>query len=698
MNSLLSQRKTIDLYLLVGLIAIAVSITVLYISQEQYFYFWDYIHYSDRVSQLAAKLHESPLKALENFVDYLGDDYTQIPSLLLLPFSLLFENSRLAFVLSLVLVYLVPFCLIMGMCATHIFHAQTKPKFIFWITAYLTLFIPSTWVSILRGYPDLGGASIITLAILYYWQNSQLDQRRQIIRLAGLLAIAVWFRRPFIYSVRAFFVTLFIEVFLNYLSIRQISSKRAFQELKQKTIQIVKVGIWFIIFSPVLVFKVLFVDYRTLYASYELSVYEGFQYYTNEFGWLIIILACVGYAVGFIFWKNKYQEFRFFFILGSLSIIQWIFLAKQNASHYATHFLSFFIVGCIFLGFCVKTTLDTKPRIFSSLFVVASCLIVLNTISGLTILGKQTYPFRAFFAAANPPLFRTDYDEVGQIVSFLRTKALEHQFIYVAASSQTLTSDALVAAERQIYQKSQLKVLRTSNIDSRDVYPLNALMKAHFVIVASPVQYHLKPDEQKVVRVVVDTFKEQEFFSKDFKLLPIEFFLENGVQVKIYERLRETSFLVVRTTLRQMREKIDRQPGREPYWLSLESEQPTNIEKDIVRTVQLRDIPLQQDQLLSFLYFGSISPSLALKAKLNTRRCQNPGDITLTLSALDPQGKALTSHTWLNNQSDDIKIHFRALPQPTSYLRLDIQRSNPLSSKQVQNQCSVEVNNIAISG
>jgi hypothetical protein len=737
------QRRYLDIFGLMGLIALAVSITTAYISQEQYFYFWDYAHYSDRVSQLAAKLQASPLKALECFVDYLGDDYTQIPSLPLLPFALLFGNSRLVFILSLALVYVVSFGLSMAALATQIIIAN--PRLVFWSTAYLSILIPATWSSILRGYPDLGGASIMALAILLYWKDPQLKQRKQMIQIAGALALAVWFRRPFVYGVRAFLVALSIEILLTYtahlkqdrkrmseksqtalhsaplppilggseslksprmgdlggecrvMETSQTSSKLAFQELKRSFFQILKIGAWFIIFSPVLVFKVLFVDYSVLYASYELSVQEGLQFYAGEFGWLTCALALLGYGVGLLIQNPQYQKRRFLFVLGSLAIAQWIFLAKQNGSHYTTHFIPFIVIGLILLASTTKNALRAKPKTWIALFILGMCLTVFNMISGLTVIGDKISVFRALFPTTKSPLYRTDYEEFLRLVSFLRKKASEGQNIYVAASSETLTSDAIVAGDRQIYHQSDLNILRTSNIDSRDVYPLNALMKAHFIVVASPTQYHIRPEEQRVVKVVVDIFQQHGAFSKDFQQLPMEFALEKGVQVKVYRRIRATPLPTVLTTLQQMRDKVERQPGREPYWLSLQSEQSNTIEKDIIRTVQIRDIPLQYSQPSSFLYFGSLSPSVSIKAKLNTARCNPAGNIVLHFSALDSQGNVLATQTWHNSKREDINIIFSTLPPLVSYLRLDIQRTSQSPTELKNSECSVSVNNVVVS-
>ena len=689
-------RKPTDIYCLIGLIALTSIISTIYISHEQYFYFWDYSHYSDLVNELASKLRESPFKAILCFVDYLVDDYTQIPSLPLLPFALLFGNSRQVFILSLALVYIVPFCLITGKIATKILPSHSR--YIFWSTAFLTLFTPATWVSILRGYPDLGGASIISLAILLYWRDPQLKRRNQIIQLAGLLAFSAWFRRPFAYSVRAFLLTIFLVSILDYFNHRKQDPKQALKEFRRIVIQLGKIIAWFIIFSPVLILKILFIDYRTLFASYELSAYEVSSYYIHEFGWLVFALSILGYTLGLLNQIGRGRKYIFFLSMGVISIAQWIFFAKQNGSHYTTVFISFVIIGLVTLiFFSIKNSSKNHKKIALTLSLSLGIgLIINNMLFALTSLGETRSNLRSLFPVTKIPLYRSDYSEVARLIHFLREHSAKNKAIYVSASSQTLTSDTLLAAEQQVYGTKQLNVLRTSNIDSRDTYPLNELLKSHFVVVATPTQYHLPAQEQKVVKVAVDAFEENWAFSKDFQKLPVEFFLEHGVTVKIYQRIRETPFSSILETLQSMKKIINRNQGRETQWLMLQSEKPININKDIFRTVHLYDIPLTPGQSPSFLYFGSIAPSIRLQGKLSTSHCPNLGKLALRITALNQQGQVLSAQPLAYPIGNDINIVSKSLPPQVTYLRLEIQRFDRPTGES-ERECSISINNIVIS-
>jgi hypothetical protein len=92
-----------------------------------------------------------------------------LPCLLLAPFIFFFGDSRIVYIVSNALVYIVPFSLVMGVLATKIIPVHSH--IVFWSTTFLTLLIPPTWISTLRGYPDIGAAVLIGLAILFYLKD-----------------------------------------------------------------------------------------------------------------------------------------------------------------------------------------------------------------------------------------------------------------------------------------------------------------------------------------------------------------------------------------------------------------------------------------------------------------------------------------------------------------------------------------------
>src|SRR5262249_37174477 len=160
---------------------------------------------------------------------------------------------------------------------------------------------------------------------------------------------------------------------------------------------------------------------------------------------------------------------------------------------------------------------------------------------------------------------------VVRLVDYLARAAGDNRKpVYVAASSPNLNDDLLWHANRVLHEdvlsygsghfwdSRHLNILHWVPLaDSRDTYPLDKLMAAEYVVVATPFQCHPHPEEQKVVQVVVNAFTEPWPFARDFVRLPETFTVGDGVQVAVYRRQRPTSLATAIQTLKAMEEFID---------------------------------------------------------------------------------------------------------------------------------------------
>jgi hypothetical protein len=221
---------------------------------------------------------------------------------------------------------------------------------------------------------------------------------------------------------------------------------------------------------------------------------------------------------------------------------------------------------------------------------------VSNILLGLTPIGQFNNSFRPFFAANFPPLVRKDYNTVIQLIEYLRKTTSNDEPIYVAASSSILNYSLFTEVEKQLYgtKNSRLNILKTSDIDSRDFYPIQEILQAQYVIIASPFQHHLPPEEQDVVKVVLDAFTENWELAQDFKRLTDQFFLDENVVVTIYRRTRLTSPETALYTLKIMQERIQPKPGNSYEWISYDTQRKNKISVNGDRTVNLQALVVQK--------------------------------------------------------------------------------------------------------
>lgn len=669
-----------------------VSITSLYILKEQYYYFWDYSTYFQKTNDLVLQLKKSPVEVALTFLLSLFDDYTQLPLIPLLPFRLILGPSRLSFILSLGLAYIIPFCLTMGAISTQII--TTKPQAVFWLTAFATLLMPPVWIPVFRGFPDIGGATFLMLAILFYWKNVKLESRQQIKNVAIFLALSVLFRRHFIYEVRVFLIAIFIQNSLDHIPGLQTDFRITWSRLQNIFWRVGYIALFFAVFTFVVLIKALFVNYRALYSSYEMSSELNFLYYGQAYGWLLWALAFLGFSLGCCERSLFQPKLKFIALFGMLSILQWIFFAKQVSVQYTTHFLPFVVLGICLLGWIIWLKRSLSLRIV--LFGLQYFLLTLNIAIGLDIFGRIKAPIQDVFARREPPLFREDYQTIAELILYLRQLSSPGKEFYIASSSYTFNYSIIPVAEEQHFGQPIVSITRTTNIDSRDFYPLNSLIKSHYVVVANPFQHHVAPQEQKLVQGVVDMFNQNLAIAQDFTSLPQKFILEHGVTVQVYERIRPTSLPTIFETLAKMRSQVSRIPGQEPFWLDLKSEQPTAIIQDpLLKMTQVLRLQISNQEPSSLLYFGKISENVKVSGLYSISKCDNASDpISLKISSLDKNGNTITQNikTYSNSQLAPFELQISG--QKASFLKLDISVN---SKAKVSVTCRAELNLLKVS-
>jgi hypothetical protein len=690
---LVNSVKPIDIFLISGLITFSLLLTNFYISHEQYYYYWDYARSFQQLKDLIDSFQKSALEGVGLLIISLFDDYTQLPSIPLLPLRVILGESRLGFIDSLVLAYAIPFSLIMGLTLSKIIFAN--PRIVFWSTAFFSLLVPSAWIPVFRGFPDIGGSTLVSLAILTYWQDSNLKTKNRRTLIAFLLGIAVLFRRHFIYSVRALIITIIICKLLELFPRYRRKLNFLLKYLKIFSLRIIHVLFLFVLFSFIVIIKALFINYRELYASYEASTVSNASFYIQEFGLILCISSFIGFLATYQSKLIDRKKSNFLFLFGLISIIQWFFFAKQINIQYVTHFLTFIIPGNYLLIYVVHS--KSNQYIKKSFLAFSLLLYSLNLFCAISPNANFIHPFSLLFSKKESPLFREDYKSVASLVKYLRANSHSNQKIYVAASSYTLNYSVFTVAEQQLFGKSILPISRNSNIDSRDFYPLNGLLQAHYVVVASPYQYHVDPKEQTVVKVVVDAFKENWAIAQDFTPLPQTFALENGVTVRIYKRIRPTSFPTILETLAKMRSQVSRIPGQEPYWLDLQSEQPSAIIQDpLLRMVQVLRLQITNKTPTALLYFGKIPDQTKVTGLYSIAKCPNTSDpISFQISTLDKNGTILAQTTKSYPKSELAPFELQIESQNAAFIKLDIRVNS--KNQSLLSSCRAELNLLKIS-
>jgi hypothetical protein len=689
----------INLFLLTVVIIMVYVITKNYINQEKFIYSWDYIGYQKGTDVLIGEFNKSFLKGILEFINALFADYSKLFCIPILPFYLVFGPSRFSFILSLALVYITTFSLMMGFIFSKL---VIKNRWMaFWLATFIALITPSAWIAILRGYPDIGGATLFMAGILLYWQDTSLKRKSHSIKIAGLMSVLVIFRRHFAYAFRSFIITVMLQNLIN-MGLNKLNNKNEYKLYFDIIKRAIFLLFLFLVFSIHLIIKTFYFNYRELYSSYEEAILTNIEYYGKSFGLIFILLAASGFIIGLLNKRFDSKKLSFLGLLATVSILQWLFSSKQLGVHYASHFLPFLILGICTLVWStdyIYKFLGDKFRYYSTAIIIffEVLLLVINFNIGIGNAGLSIQPLQQLFARREAPLLRPDYPEVVRFIKYLKDNTNAEDSIYIAASSYEVLNKSIVEeGEKEIYKEQNLNILRTSDIDSRDFYPLNGLLDAHYVVVTDPTQYHINPEQQKVIAVVGDLFRNKQLISNDFEKISEQFSFQGGVAVYVYKRIKPSSIETILSSLQFMKQKINRKPGRETYWLALNSGQATVIERDaLFKSTHISPLLVKSESPVSLLYFGQLSQTIKVNGKINIMSdCSQINPILLHSKTLDAERKTIEDKTFTYMPKTQNPFSFVLNGDNASFLRLDLEFQNKNRSL---DSCKIALNHVVVS-
>jgi hypothetical protein len=699
------QKFFMDASCLAILASIAIVVTSLYISQERNFHWW--IDWYAATIQVATAFQRSPAEAMQQIVMSLAQERNRLYTLPLIPFILLFGHSRLVYQISLALVYLLPLTLVLGGIANQLIPVYSQT--VFWSTALLTLLIPVSWIPTLIGIPDTGGALLIGLAALIYLQDIRLKRWWRIPAIGFLIALAVLCRRHFIYGGIAFLGALAVNPFLFFAAEARRNLHVAWWNLLGYGIRVGLTAAVCLTTLAVVAWNfthsALTTDYRTLYTSWSFPFNQIVCLYASFYGWGTWAIAIAGLSLGILTRTVVLPALRFIVFLGVFSLIAWLVVLRYANVFYSLHITPLVVIGLTMFIWTIWFRLKGKSRIL--VLSVVGCYLACNAIVGLTPIGNFDSFFRPLFALSMPPLVRTDVSEVARAVAYLRHQAAKHEPIYVVGYQRLqFNPNMLRAAEWSIYGKRILNILAAPQVDSRDYYPVETLLQAQYVLVPVPLPTYpgnltqvpavgewLPDSDVKVIKVVFDLFDRNWEIARDFKRLPVQFFLERGAVLNVYQRTRPTSLKTAVQTLHAMQQQIGRRPGGQLDWMSLgQPPERASIGRNPNGTYAL-GINLDgrtSSQSTSFLYLGALPERVNVSATINFS-----GDCAARIRSalLDDRGDEIGSAETVRSHRDPSSLAMSVQGKNRAYLLLDISNEN----NDAAHHCSLQIDKILVS-
>jgi hypothetical protein len=670
-----ARRLAVDALLVAVTLGGAFALARLYVGQERFFYYWDLAVHQDIALRTADAFRTLGLEdAFYTVYQTTADDYNAIFAVPLLPFTLLLGETRVAYVAGLALVYQVSFLLALGSVAAKL--VPSSPRAAFWTTVAVGFATPIAWVPTLRGYPDAGAAALMALAVRLYLEDPRLARRSHVAAIGILLALAILFRRPFLFAVVALFAAMVVETVGQVVVGR--ANARPWGAARDAAAGLGRIGLvgaagsaTILILGHRFLLRILTHDFAALYAAYQEPSFDTVAWFVKPYG----AVACGAAALGFVFGVRTRvadaRASRFFVLFSVLSALQWLLVVRHLGEQYTLQFTPAVVLGCTLLGFTLVRAAGAV--VGPPAMITATAFLACNVYFGLSgdPAAYRAGPLRPAFAANWPPLQRNDYDDVRRLVAFLRETVGPGEPVFVAASSHQVNPDLVAHAEGALFGRAggRLKVLNAPAIDSRDAYPLDTLLQARYVVLVRPFQHHMRPEEQRVVKVVLDLFEEGVGLAQDFEPLAKTFPLGEGAVATIRRRARPTPDAAALRTLRYLREGVARRPGTQTDWVVLSELYPSLVNPAGPDTWTLLTHPNKRNAApeARWLNIRQTEDEVRVTGRVHMIYGVCPG-ITLAFSATDEEGHVTALGELSRRHEDDGAFALALRPGPGRWL------------------------------
>lgn len=542
-GSLTRQQATLVAFFLV---IFAVIFTILYVENETPTWFWDYANYHEKYKDLIRELQNGVFPFLRFIREsVLHSQHNVTPVVPLLMAHPLLGSHRVGYILSLVILYLLPGCLFTAALARFAWRGQGSTAPALAVTGFSLLYTPY-WAPTLRGHPDivcvlpLASAAFLLLRSRYLLRTSPTE--------SALIGTLLWssflLRRHTLFTVVALLAATILFAGLVGLGALRIKNRPSLRSwLLSLACLLLAMAVPALIFQHAYIQEILTPSYSSTFAAYRQSLLAQLEEIYRFFGPVLLGSAAVGGVLAFARGRDG--------ILFCGLVVLLAFLGFQKAQAPSDHhllILSLFLFPLACAPFVILSGRFQNP--WRRLLVGAWFLIPTYSFSHtfpLTVRAPtaddQSSPLAVLAPPRTyPPLRLASYPQVKQLVQALRRLALtkqEKRTIAILASSDQLNRHIVRALGRNGLRDQLVSV---SDVDLRDAFQLRVL-EADYLVACHPPAIHLGESHQQVIAVPSKALLAKgNPLHRAYRRLPgLDQRLADGTTASIYERIRPPS-------------------------------------------------------------------------------------------------------------------------------------------------------------
>lgn len=489
-----------------------------YLGYEKFIRFWDYAAYwglQVTNTNIFEKNVIEGLQALKHTIYY--DEYNSFPTLFLHSIFHLTDKSKWAYILSVFIVYTIP----LVVCFSKIFMYDIEKEEKIWsylkfmLCIVVIVFFPNMHLPALQGCVDIIGLTFISMILLMMknYDFSQINIKKMII--IGILLIMLFLsRRWYSYWIVSYFIALGISYFITDVIINR---KVKMYLLKIKNIfifGIILLSIVGIAFFPLLR-RIFESNFAFAYSAYK---YGGISYevmqFINSLGIIPTIIMSIGMFVGI-----KDKKVRAFSIQLTIIPILCIIFFNHIQTMGAHHRYLLLASAIYFQGIgCISIVNLFKNKRLKNIFVFGLIIIYMYNFF-VSIIGIETKGL--FTNTFCKPIIMSSYNENYNIVNFVEEAYKETgEKTYILASS-TLYNEAIISNYYMPDLRMTDMIYSVNCVDLRDGFP-EQFLSAKYVIVVDPIQYHLRPEDQRTIGILAEALLNENSVKKHYTIEKID--------------------------------------------------------------------------------------------------------------------------------------------------------------------------------
>lgn len=516
--------------ILISIIYIII-ITSVYVSLEQNIYYWDFKSYWIYWQNLSENIFKSPKIELIHIIHSMNyDDYNLCPVIILVFFKFLPVSSRLAYILSINLLYLLPVAIVFSLLQSKILNVKNV-RFQFFSYILAITFVPF-WAPSLRGYPDICGLFFIILSIWLCLTNNlskQIDVKNSL-KLGLCLWLAFLLRRWYVFTVIALYLTLpVITIFYH-------KAKLDTKTIKNVVLNFFMAGMTNVILSMLfqwhLIKRILQTNYTHIYSAYQTPLFYSIYSEILTGGYLFFILTCCLSLIVLLRGATK-SKILVIFSWSNLIISFALFTHTQSPGMHQSIPFEFWLLLAFSQGilFIFNTIKSEKQSVW--VMTILSIILILIQINSLFGIYQNNF-LNKMLPNMNLPLKVSNYQEYIHLAQYLENLTKNNDKVSIFSSNSNLNGDII---SNLTNFKIDNNLTYVSQVDLRDGFSPDSIM-SKYVVITDPVQLHLNPSGQRVISIPVLDILNKHNIGKAYVKIGRSYNLNDSVTASIYKKNR----------------------------------------------------------------------------------------------------------------------------------------------------------------